>query len=153
MAQSSLLAGCQDEVVDFLESSESFFAARGGSGNALKKALKDQGPVIRVEWHTKALGGMLGRGGIRHVLQNVTILESKAREIGELQYRRRRAAWDRLPVPFAPSCSGLCGNNLLEITTPFLFGFCPCSQRWCCEAAKGNSLNCMPEVRMCSEWG
>lgn len=48
-------------------------AHRGGSGDALRPALRDRRPVSSVKWHTIALPGLLGLAGALHSLLAITV--------------------------------------------------------------------------------
>lgn len=48
-------------------------AVRGGSGDALRPALRDRRQVVRVDWHTIALPGLLGLAGALHSLLAITV--------------------------------------------------------------------------------
>lgn len=54
-------------------SRERLFSLRGGPGDALQPALGDSRPLVRVEWYTMALPGMLGQIGAMHSLLALTV--------------------------------------------------------------------------------
>eukprot|EP00928_Gymnodinium_smaydae_P053615 TRINITY_DN37563_c0_g1_i1.p1 TRINITY_DN37563_c0_g1~~TRINITY_DN37563_c0_g1_i1.p1 ORF type:complete len:483 (+),score=47.29 TRINITY_DN37563_c0_g1_i1:131-1579(+) len=65
------------DVVEFLNTRSNPFTIVGGTGDALESALKDERPILRVEWYTIPLPRFYGSIGATHSLLAVMVGDSE----------------------------------------------------------------------------
>lgn len=81
-----------NDVFGFLDRWSSWATMRGGMGDALAKAQADSGPVIKVDWYTIALPGVVGSLGAVHSMLAITV--GRCEEFSHTYVMEKADTWD-----------------------------------------------------------
>lgn len=80
------------DVFSFLDRWSTWASMRGGMGDALLNAQADSGPVIKVDWYTIALPGVVGSLGAVHSMLAITV--GRCEEFSHTYVMEKADTWD-----------------------------------------------------------